>query len=208
MSIPTRTRMTKLVSLRGTWMREVSYTCCVDAPIEEWSPARDSTSSSWTTLATLDTTPTCSPSIPATVASSETSIRGNFRPLFLPGPYPGGREGTVDGVANLVDAGYRELQGNHVMSFCEQGGLRVENGQVVYPHRFTDFTNREVRAHYGFPPRDLLDLAWLGPSEGMHTLLSTLRGSAHRRRLGAKAAQVAQQLGVHVKRSPRGRNLS
>lgn len=84
-------------------------------------------------------------------------LQGNFRPLLEPGPYPGEREGTVDGVANLVEAGYHELEGNNVLSFMKQGGVyRTENG-VYYKHLKTNFEDSRIRAEYRFPPRNLKD---------------------------------------------------
>jgi lysophospholipase L1-like esterase len=80
--------------------------------------------------------------------------QGNFRPLLRPGPYPGQREGTVDGVANLVSAGYRELEGNNVLAFAEQGGVFRTVDGVHYKHWDTDFTDRAIRSEYNFPRRD------------------------------------------------------
>ena len=84
-------------------------------------------------------------------------LQGNFRPLFEPGPYPGWREGTVDGVANLVEAGYHELEGNNVLSFARQGGVYHTDNGVFYKNLHTDFTDSRIRAEYNFPPRNAKD---------------------------------------------------
>ena len=83
--------------------------------------------------------------------------QGNFCPLFEPGPYPGRREGTVDGVTNLVEANYHELEGNNVLSFARQGGVyRTDNG-IFYKNLHTDFTDSRIRAEYNFSPRGIKD---------------------------------------------------
>jgi len=83
--------------------------------------------------------------------------QGNFNPLFEPGPYPGGREGTVDGVANLVEANYHELEGNNVLSFARKGGVYRTDTGVFYKNLHTDFTDSQIRAEYNFPPRSVKD---------------------------------------------------
>ena len=84
--------------------------------------------------------------------------QSNFRPLFEPGPYPGRRQGTVDGVANLVGSGYHELEGNNILSFARQGGVYKDvNGKVVYGNKFKNFDDPKVRAKYNFPPRNIQD---------------------------------------------------
>lgn len=88
-------------------------------------------------------------------------LQGNFRPLLAPGPYPGYREGTVDGVANLVEAGYHELEGNNVLSFARQGGVYSTDDTVFYKHLHTDFTDSRIRAEYNFPPRNVQDAYYL-----------------------------------------------
>lgn len=92
--------------------------------------------------------------------------QGNFRPLFEPGPYPGRREGTVDGVANLVEAGYHELEGNNVLSFARQGGVYKTEDGVHYSNLHRDFTDGQTRAEYGFPPRNAKDVCYLWRDAG------------------------------------------
>lgn len=82
----------------------------------------------------------------------------NFHPLLLPSPYPGYREGTDDGVANVVKRGYKELEGNHVGSFARQGGVyKDDDGNIIYGNEHKDFTDTKIRAQYWFPPRKLDD---------------------------------------------------
>ena len=84
---------------------------------------------------------------------------GNFRPCLEPTPYPGVREGTVDGVANLVCAGYKELEHNNVLSFARQGGVyKTDDGKIIYVNEFKDFTDPKIRAEYLFSPRNLKDV--------------------------------------------------
>jgi len=81
---------------------------------------------------------------------------GNFRPRLMPTPFPGKWEGTVDGVANLLHAGYKELEENNVLSFARQGGVYKDmDGKVVYGNINRDFSNPKIRASYNFPPHDL-----------------------------------------------------
>jgi len=84
--------------------------------------------------------------------------QNNFKPLFFPGKYPKGYEGTVDGVANLCKAKYKELEGNNVLSFAKQGGVyKDDEGTVHYKHLNTDFNNSQIRAEYNFPCRNFKD---------------------------------------------------
>lgn len=85
-------------------------------------------------------------------------LQGNFRPLLLPGPYPGTFEGTDDGIANVIKHGYKELEGNHVESFAKQGGVYKDtDGRVIYENEFKDFDDPRLRAEYNFPPQRLHD---------------------------------------------------
>lgn len=89
--------------------------------------------------------------------------QNNFRPLFEPGPYIGFREGTDDGIANLVDANYGELVDNHVLSFAKQGGVYHTEKGVFYKNLETDFTDSRIRASYNFPSRNFKDAYYLMP---------------------------------------------
>ena len=66
-------------------------------------------------------------------------------------------QGTVDGVSNYLEAGYRQLENNNVLSFARQGGVYHNGNSVHYKHRQTDFNDSRTRARYDFPPRNLKD---------------------------------------------------
>lgn len=101
---------------------------------------------------------------------------GNFRPALEPSAYPGLREGTVDGVANLVNAGYKELENNNVLSFAKQGGVyKKDNGVIHYEHSNTDFSDPRLRGHYGFPPRNVKDWIYLPGKSKVETLSFKVR---------------------------------
>lgn len=75
-----------------------------------------------------------------------------FRPLLEPLDYPEGAEqGTVDGVSNYLETGYRQLEGNNILSFSRQGGVFHADGPVYYKNMETDFTDGRVREEYHFP---------------------------------------------------------
>jgi len=101
--------------------------------------------------------------------------QGNFRPLFEPGPYPGIRAGTDDGVANLITTGYHELEGNHVLSFARQGGVYHTDNGVFYKNLNTDFADSRTRAEYNFPPRNAKDAYYSLALSGRNGLSIVLR---------------------------------
>ncbi len=77
-------------------------------------------------------------------------------PKYPKGDYPK----TVDGVSNLLEVNYKQLEDNNVLSYAEQGGVyRTENG-VVYQNKNKDFKNSSTRAEYYFPSR--------GPQDAYH----------------------------------------
>ena len=78
-------------------------------------------------------------------------MKNNVRLHTEPEPYGGSMDGTIDGIASLLETDYKELEGNHVMSFAAQGGVRKENGRVTYMNLEADFSDREIRKCYGFP---------------------------------------------------------
>lgn len=90
--------------------------------------------------------------------TKERGILGNlhdntFKPNFLPSSYPGTRVGTVDGVANMVSYGYKELEKNNVLSFAKQGGVYKDtDGAIIYGNEFKDFDDPALRAIYNFSP--------------------------------------------------------
>lgn len=74
-------------------------------------------------------------------------------PKYPKGDYPK----TVDGVSNLLEVNYKQLEDNNVLSYAEQGGVyRTEDG-VVYENMGNDFQDSSVRAQYYFPSRNLRD---------------------------------------------------
>ncbi|AUX10535.1 hypothetical protein AArcSl_2924 [Halalkaliarchaeum desulfuricum] len=74
-------------------------------------------------------------------------------PKYPKGDYPK----TVDGVSNLLEVDYKQLEGNNVLSYAEQGGVyRTEDG-VVYENMEKDFQDSSVRAQYYFPSRNVRD---------------------------------------------------
>lgn len=81
----------------------------------------------------------------------------NLQILLEPGLYPGEMEGTVDGVSNLMELGYRQLEKNNVMSFARQGGVYHTNNGVVYENMNKDFNDSRIRAEYYFPVRGIKD---------------------------------------------------
>jgi acyl-CoA thioesterase-1 len=68
-----------------------------------------------------------------------------------PQPYGGRMDGTVDGIASFLELRYKELEGNHVMSFASQGGVYKESGKVIYKNLSTDFSDKAIRKQYRFP---------------------------------------------------------
>ena len=91
----------------------------------------------------------------------------------MPAPYPGKGIGTVDGIANIVNMNYKELDGNNVISFARQGGVyKDDNGNIVYENEFKDFSDPKVRAEYNFPPRGIKDLFELGLKNGYYHINS------------------------------------
>lgn len=81
----------------------------------------------------------------------------NLQLLLEPGLYPGEVEGTVDGVSNLLELGYRQLEKNNVISFARQGGVYHTNNSVVYENMNKDFNDSRIRAEYYFPARGIKD---------------------------------------------------
>ena len=96
--------------------------------------------------------------------------QGNFCPLLEPGRYPGWREGTVDGVANLVEANYHELEGNNVLSFARQGGVYHTDNVVFYKNLHTDFNDSRIRAEYNFPSRNIRDWYFIFRYQGIRKI--------------------------------------
>jgi acyl-CoA thioesterase-1 len=86
-------------------------------------------------------------------------FKENFKAYTSPHPFPGRgvSDGTVDGVANILELGYKQLEGNHIFDFAQQGGVYRMSEKVFYKNFHTDFNNPRVRAEYRFPPRNFVD---------------------------------------------------
>lgn len=84
-------------------------------------------------------------------------FQNNFKPLLEPGIYPAKRVGTVDGVANLLELNYKELEGNHILSFSRQGGVYRTDKGIFYKNMTKDFSDSRTRAEYYFPARGIKD---------------------------------------------------
>lgn len=80
-------------------------------------------------------------------------LEGNVKLDIEPQPLPEVKDGTVDGVASLLELGYHELEKNHVLSFARQGGVYHTDNVVHYPHLYTDFGNPTIRKKFNFPKR-------------------------------------------------------
>jgi len=78
-------------------------------------------------------------------------LKNTVRLYTEPQPYGGLIEGTVGGIASFLELNYKELEGDHVAFFAEQGGVYKEGEKVFYKNLHTDFNNKEIRKQYGFP---------------------------------------------------------
>lgn len=78
-------------------------------------------------------------------------FRGDVKLFAEPQFYGIDWNGSVNGVASFLDLHYRQLEGNFVMSFAQQGGVyHTENG-VYYKNMNTDFSDPKIRRAYNFP---------------------------------------------------------
>ena len=84
-------------------------------------------------------------------------LQENIKLLLEPGLYPGEKEGTVDGVSNLLELSYRQLESNNVISFARQGGVYHNANGVFYKNLNKNFNNSRIRAKYYFPSRNMKD---------------------------------------------------
>ena len=83
-------------------------------------------------------------------------FKENVRLYTEPQPYTVKWNGSVNGVADLLETGYTELRNNFVMSFSNQGGVHKTESEVFYKNLTTDFSNSKVRQEYGFPNCDYI----------------------------------------------------
>ena len=81
-------------------------------------------------------------------------FKGNVRLYTEPQPYSVRWNGSVNGVADLLETGYEELDNNFVASFAQQGGVYKTELGVHYKNVSTDFSDMKVRQKYGFPDGD------------------------------------------------------
>lgn len=80
-------------------------------------------------------------------------LKGTMKLDIEPQPLWQLGEGSVSGVASILETGYHELQGNFVMSFAKQGGVYHTDNGVHYSHLQTDFGNSKIRKAYKFPTK-------------------------------------------------------
>ncbi len=78
-------------------------------------------------------------------------FKKNVKLFTEPQPYKVRWNGSVNGVAALLETKYKELSGNFVLSFAKQGGVYKTNSGIIYKNLNTDFTNLNIKAEYGFP---------------------------------------------------------
>ncbi len=88
-------------------------------------------------------------------------FEGNVALNQRPEPFPRAHvsDGTVDGVANICEIGYPQLEGNHILHFSQMGGVYRTGKGVHYKNLYTDFTNSWIRAQFRMPARNWKD-AW------------------------------------------------
>lgn len=78
-------------------------------------------------------------------------LQGTVRLDIDPQPFMGVIDGTVDGIAALLEIGYHELFQNHVITFAKQGGVYHTDKGIHYPHLDIDFNNPVIRKQFNFP---------------------------------------------------------
>ena len=77
-------------------------------------------------------------------------FKENVKLFTEPQPYTVKWNGSVNGVADLLETGYTELQNNFVISFAKQGGVYKTASGLHYKNLSTDFSDPKVRQEYGF----------------------------------------------------------
>jgi acyl-CoA thioesterase-1 len=72
------------------------------------------------------------------------TITLDLEPIPFPGLVP---LAAVDDIADYVELGYSDLEGNNILSYARQGGVyKKDNGEIVYPFEDYDFNNPSLRA--------------------------------------------------------------
>ena len=78
-------------------------------------------------------------------------FKGDVKLYTEPQPYRLSWNGSVNGVASLLELNYRELEGNFVVSFAKQGGVYYTPNDIYYKNLNTDFDSLAIMQEYGFP---------------------------------------------------------
>ena len=78
-------------------------------------------------------------------------FNGDVKLFTEPQPYGLDWNGSVNGVASLVELNYRELEDDFVISFARQGGVYHTKDGVYYKNMNTDFNDTKIRKEYNFP---------------------------------------------------------
>jgi len=83
----------------------------------------------------------------------------NVKLYIEPQPFPkvNVSDGTVDGVASILELGYEQLEKNHIIHFSRKGGVYHTPNGILYKNMYTNFDDPRVRAEYCFPPRNFID---------------------------------------------------
>ncbi len=98
-------------------------------------------------------------------------LQDSFSPSLEPILYQGDLEGTTDSIVNLLKLDYKELEGNHILSFAKQSGVYHTDNGVFYKNMETDFNDSKIRAEYNFPARNLKDEAYRLFNNGLKNYL-------------------------------------
>ncbi len=70
-------------------------------------------------------------------------INLSIEPVPFPGLVP---LAAVDDIADYVELGFKDLTGNNVLNYARQGGVyKNDDGQIIYPFEYFDFSNEKKR---------------------------------------------------------------
>ena len=78
-------------------------------------------------------------------------FKEDVRMFTEPQPYPVNWNGSVNGIASLLETGYSELTDNFVLSFARQGGVYKTGSGINYKNLNVNFSDPKIRREYGFP---------------------------------------------------------
>ena len=87
----------------------------------------------------------------------------DVRPHPFPGLVP---LAAVDDIADYTELGYSDLEDNNVNSYNTQGGvIKKENGEIVYPYEFVDFSDETLVKKLKAVPRPFMGKCrfWFSP---------------------------------------------